>query len=53
MLPRKESSFLSLDLFSFPHSIKQNSFKRPTLMVSYDDINQKALMKEENMRICI
>lgn len=32
MLPRKESSFLSSDLFSFPHSLKQNSFQRTTLI---------------------
>jgi len=53
MLLRKEFSFLSLDLFSFPQSIKQNSFKRTTLMALYVHLKQKALLKEENMKSCI
>lgn len=41
MLPHKEFSFLFLDLFSFPQSIKLKSFKRTTLVASYVHFKQK------------
>lgn len=55
MLPHKEFSFLFLDLFSFPQSIKLKSFKRTTLVALYVHFKQqkKTLPKEENMKICI
>lgn len=53
MLPHKEITLLSLDLFSFPQSIKPNSFKRTTLMALYVHLKKKALLKEENMKIYI
>lgn len=53
MFSHKEFSFLSLDLCCIAQSIQQNSFKRTTLMSLYVRLEQKVLLKEENMKIYI